>query len=119
MQGTYDPKTHYWRKLGIYSYTADFLPKFITMPASGLQKAEDLEQNKVIEAGFKIKVGKVEDAVHGVDTPEQLDELNALIGTCHRCSPPDSLSERRPTQARACREKGVAPISLWLRAGGG
>jgi CMP-2-keto-3-deoxyoctulosonic acid synthetase len=51
------------------------------MPASGLQKAEDLEQNKVIEAGFKIKVGKVEDAVHGVDTPEQLDELNALIRT--------------------------------------
>lgn len=52
----YDPNTKYWRKLGIYSYTADFLPKFIHMPVSGLQAAEDLEQNKVIEAGFKIKV---------------------------------------------------------------
>eukprot|EP00238_Polyblepharides_amylifera_P009839 CAMPEP_0196583580 /NCGR_PEP_ID=MMETSP1081-20130531/43991_1 /TAXON_ID=36882 /ORGANISM="Pyramimonas amylifera, Strain CCMP720" /LENGTH=295 /DNA_ID=CAMNT_0041904515 /DNA_START=55 /DNA_END=942 /DNA_ORIENTATION=+ len=78
-KGVYDPATPYWRKLGIYSYRADFLPKFITMPESKLQKAEDLEQNKVIEAGYKIKVGIVANAVHGVDTPEQLVELNQLI----------------------------------------
>ena len=49
VQGTYDPDTPYWRKLGIYSYTAEFLPKFIKMPVSKLQKAEDLEQNKVTQ----------------------------------------------------------------------
>mmetsp|Transcript_35408 Transcript_35408/g.67746 ORF Transcript_35408/g.67746 Transcript_35408/m.67746 type:complete len:293 (-) Transcript_35408:492-1370(-) len=78
-KGKYDPSTPYWRKLGIYSYTSEFLPKFINMPVSKLQKAEDLEQNKVIEAGHKIKVGIVEDAVHGVDTEAQLVELNELI----------------------------------------
>ena len=55
-KGKYDPTVSYLRKLGIYSYRADFLPKFLEMPASNLQQSEDLEQNKVIEAGFKIKV---------------------------------------------------------------
>jgi len=75
----YDPSTHYWRKLGIYVYRADFLPLFVIMPESLLQKSEDLEQNKVIEAGFKIRVGIVEEAVHGVDTPEQLADLNKQL----------------------------------------
>ena len=51
------------------------------MPASLLQKQEDLEQNKVIEAGYKIKVGIVEKAVHGVDTPAQLAHLNKMLKT--------------------------------------
>lgn len=33
----------------------------------------------MIEAGFKIRVGKVEEAVHGVDTPEQLVDLNKKL----------------------------------------
>lgn len=70
-----------FRALGIYSYRADFLPKFIKMPESNLQKSEDLEQNKVIEAGYRIKVGIVTEAVHGVDTPEQLDDLNRMLAS--------------------------------------
>ena len=49
------------------------------MPESMLQISEDLEQNKVIEAGYKIKLGWVEDAVHGVDTVGQLEALNLAI----------------------------------------
>ena len=75
-KGRYDPATPYWRKLGIYSYRADFLPQYVAMPESLLQRSEDLEQNKVIEAGYKIRVGIVAKAVHGVDTPEQLEDLN-------------------------------------------
>ena len=51
------------------------------MPASLLQTQEDLEQNKVIEAGYKIRVGLVEKAVHGVDTSEQLKHLNSMLKT--------------------------------------
>eukprot|EP00899_Mesostigma_viride_P016392 jgi/Mesvir1/24754/Mv22012-RA.1 len=36
-KGKYDPNTRYWRKLGIYSYRSDFLPKFTQMGASLLQ----------------------------------------------------------------------------------
>jgi 3-deoxy-manno-octulosonate cytidylyltransferase (CMP-KDO synthetase) len=77
--GQYDPETNYLRKLGIYSYRADFLPKYCHMPESHLQIAEDLEQNKVIEAGYKIKLAMVKDAVHGVDTVGQLEALNLAI----------------------------------------
>lgn len=78
-KGAYDPNTKYWRKLGIYSYRASFLPEYIAMPESLLQRSEDLEQNKVIEAGRRIKVGIVQEAVHGVDTPAQLDDLNEQV----------------------------------------
>ncbi|QDZ25481.1 3-deoxy-manno-octulosonate cytidylyltransferase [Chloropicon primus] len=75
-------KCLYWRKLGIYAYRASFLNTYVNeMPQSLLQKQEDLEQNKVIEAGYKIKVGLVEKAVHGVDTPEQLRHLNGMLKT--------------------------------------
>ena len=81
-KGKYDPSCLYWRKLGIYSYRADFLDKYVNeMPPSLLQKQEDLEQNKVIESGYNIKVGIVEKAVHGVDTPEQLKHLNSMLKT--------------------------------------
>ena len=81
-KGKYDSKCLYWRKLGIYAYRASFLDTYVNvMPASHLQKQEDLEQNKVIEAGYKIKVGLVEKAVHGVDTPEQLRHLNGMLKT--------------------------------------
>ncbi|UPR04677.1 3-deoxy-manno-octulosonate cytidylyltransferase [Chloropicon primus] len=81
-RGKYDPKCLYWRKLGIYAYRASFLNTYVNeMPQSLLQKQEDLEQNKVIEAGYKIKVGLVEKAVHGVDTPEQLRHLNGMLKT--------------------------------------
>ena len=78
----YDPKCLYWRKLRIYAYRVSFLNTYVNeMPASLLQKQEDLEQNKVIEAGYKIKVGIVEKAVHGVDTPAQLAHLNKMLKT--------------------------------------
>eukprot|EP00898_Chlorokybus_atmophyticus_P002919 jgi/Chlat1/3628/Chrsp237S03622 len=75
--GRFDPRLSgkYLRKLGIYCYRRGFLPEFVNMPNSMLQEAEDLEQNKVIEAGYRIKVGIVKDAIHGVDTPEQLEDL--------------------------------------------
>ena len=35
--------------------------------------------DQVIEAGYKIKVGIVQEAVHGVDTEEQLKDLDETI----------------------------------------
>ena len=51
----------------------------MTRPLTRPCPLQDLEQNKVIEAGYKIRVGIVHEAVHGVDTPEQLDDLNRLL----------------------------------------
>ena len=41
--------------------------------------SEDLEQLKVIEHGFRIKVVLVEHCAHGVDTPADVDSIIATM----------------------------------------
>ena len=79
--GTYDPKTKVLKEVGdiFISSLRIFCPSTCLITESMLQISEDLEQNKVIEAGYKIKLGWVEDAVHGVDTVGQLEALNLAI----------------------------------------
>jgi 3-deoxy-manno-octulosonate cytidylyltransferase (CMP-KDO synthetase) len=63
--------------IGIYAYTKDFLMKFITLPAAPLSSTESLEQLKVMEHGYKIKVVRTAFPYHAlsVDTQEDLDEV--------------------------------------------
>ena len=44
------------KHLGIYGYKMDFLQKITLLPPSSLEKKEKLEQLRVIENGYKIKV---------------------------------------------------------------
>lgn len=65
----------YYKHMGIYGYKRDFLISFSKSKSSMLEKAEMLEQLRILENGKKIKViisGK--DSL-GVDTPE--DALKA------------------------------------------
>jgi 3-deoxy-manno-octulosonate cytidylyltransferase (CMP-KDO synthetase) len=56
--------------LGLYAYRREFLLRLSTLPPSPLERAEKLEQLRVLEAGFGIAVGIVEEPSVGVDTPE-------------------------------------------------
>ncbi|HEU5116890.1 MAG TPA: 3-deoxy-manno-octulosonate cytidylyltransferase, partial [Isosphaeraceae bacterium] len=56
--------------LGLYAYRRDFLLKLATMPPSPLEQTEKLEQLRVLEAGFPIALGIVEEPSVGIDTPE-------------------------------------------------
>ena len=56
--------------LGLYAYRRDFLLMLATLPPSSLEKAEKLEQLRVLEAGFPIAVGFVDEPGVGIDTPE-------------------------------------------------
>jgi len=66
---------NYLRHLGIYAYRKDFLLEITSMPQSGLEKIEKLEQLRAIEYGFDILVGKVEHTCDGIDTPDQYAEF--------------------------------------------
>ena len=44
-----------------------------------LQLSEDLEQLKVIEHGYRIKVVMVDHCAHGVDTPADVDSIIATM----------------------------------------
>jgi 3-deoxy-manno-octulosonate cytidylyltransferase (CMP-KDO synthetase) len=56
--------------LGIYAYRRDFLLGLAKLPPSTLETAEKLEQLRVLEAGWPIALGIVQERSIGIDTPE-------------------------------------------------
>ena len=56
--------------LGLYAYRRDFLLKLATLPPSPLERAEKLEQLRVLECGEPIAVAVVDERSVGIDTPE-------------------------------------------------
>jgi 3-deoxy-manno-octulosonate cytidylyltransferase (CMP-KDO synthetase) len=56
--------------LGLYAYRRDFLLKLGSLPPSSLEAAEKLEQLRVLEAGYPIAVGIVDEPSVGIDTPD-------------------------------------------------
>ncbi|MBM3249387.1 MAG: 3-deoxy-manno-octulosonate cytidylyltransferase [Candidatus Omnitrophica bacterium] len=73
----------YYKHIGLYAYTKDFLFIYRNSPASSLEKAECLEQLRVLEEGFRIKMIETKYETIGVDTPEDLEKVKAYLGT-HR-----------------------------------
>ena len=69
----------YYRHLGIYAYRKDFLLNFIKLPKSHLEKIEQLEQLRVLEAGYKIKTVLTDMETIGVDTEEDLNRVRELL----------------------------------------
>ena len=64
-----------YKHLGLYSYRKDFLLHFANLPQSSLEKTEKLEQLRVLENGYKIKVVKTKYDGIGVDTKEDLQKV--------------------------------------------
>ena len=67
--------------IGIYGYKLEFLKLYITLPMTPLAETESLEQLKVLESGYKIrvKVTSCQDESLGVDTPEDLERVRRII----------------------------------------
>ncbi|MBV1842960.1 3-deoxy-manno-octulosonate cytidylyltransferase [Photobacterium ganghwense] len=69
------------RHIGIYAYRAGFIKTYIEWEPSALEKIEALEQLRVLWYGEKIHVDVAIDVPPaGVDTPEDLDKVRALVG---------------------------------------
>jgi 3-deoxy-manno-octulosonate cytidylyltransferase (CMP-KDO synthetase) len=73
----------HYKHIGLYGYTKDFLFTYKNLPVSRLEKAERLEQLRVLEEGYKIKVIETKYDTVGVDTPEDLGKVRALITGNH------------------------------------
>lgn len=61
---------HFYQHVGLYAYRREFLTQLAQMPPSNLEQLEKLEQLRVIEAGYPIMVGVVDEPTFGIDTPE-------------------------------------------------
>jgi 3-deoxy-manno-octulosonate cytidylyltransferase (CMP-KDO synthetase) len=67
--------------VGIYGYTRDFLLKYAELPMTPLAGTESLEQLKILENGWKIKVSvtRCSQAGPNVNTPEDLELVRKIV----------------------------------------
>jgi 3-deoxy-manno-octulosonate cytidylyltransferase (CMP-KDO synthetase) len=69
-----------YKHVGIYAYTRTFLMQYAAMEPTPLEQVESLEQLRVLENGYKIKVLESDFQGVGVDTQADLDAVNKLLG---------------------------------------
>ncbi len=69
----------FYKHIGIYGFTRSFLEQFVTLPKSPLEEAESLEQLRVLENGYKIKVIVTGYSGFGIDTPDDLERARKLV----------------------------------------
>ena len=74
-----DPDGAHYKHLGLYAYRKDFLLRYATLAPTPLEQAERLEQLRVLENGYRIKVVIVRHDAIGVDTPEDLERVRGLL----------------------------------------
>ncbi|RMF86247.1 MAG: 3-deoxy-manno-octulosonate cytidylyltransferase [Nitrospirae bacterium] len=68
-----------FKHLGLYCYRAPFLERITELPPSPLERIERLEQLRVLEAGYRIRVVETAHDTVGVDTPEDLERVRRLV----------------------------------------
>lgn len=73
--------------LGLYAFRRDFLPRFATLSATPLERAERLEQLRALEHGVRIRVAPVSHAVPEINTPEDLATSERMLASGELPSP--------------------------------
>lgn len=70
-----------YEHLGLYAYRKDFLNTYVALPQSRLEINESLEQLRVLEAGYRLKVVVSAYPFEGVsvDTHEDLDKVRQIV----------------------------------------
>ncbi len=76
---TWIQNNRYYKHVGIYSYRKDFLLRYAGWEPSPLEKIEKLEQLRVLENGYRIKVAETEFDSVCVDTLEDLIKVRQLV----------------------------------------
>ncbi len=67
------------RHIGLYAYRRKVLSKITSLPQSSLEKAENLEQLRWLQNGFRIKVGLTDIETIGIDTPDDLKKAESFL----------------------------------------
>lgn len=65
--------------IGLYAYRREFLLAFAQMEPTPLEKTEGLEQLRVLENGYAIRMVSVEQAPLSVDTPDDLRRVREIF----------------------------------------
>lgn len=68
-------KVAHYKHIGVYGYKTWFLKKYSKMTKTLLEISESLEQLRVLENGYKIRVKETKYQTIGVDIPEQVKQV--------------------------------------------
>lgn len=79
LKGEFQSSHPYYRHMGLYAYRAEFLPIYKALPATPLQRAENLEQLKILENGFRMKVALVDASGIDVNHPEDVKKVESYL----------------------------------------
>jgi len=71
--------TNYYYHIGIYAYKTSFLYELDNLKDTHLQTKEDLEQLKILEHGYKMKVAIVDEIPHSVDVFEDVKKVEKVL----------------------------------------
>jgi 3-deoxy-manno-octulosonate cytidylyltransferase (CMP-KDO synthetase) len=72
-------EVRYFKHLGIYAYSSKALATFAELPPSSLEQTERLEQLRFLENGIPIAVVETPDDTIGVDTEENLRQVEEFF----------------------------------------
>lgn len=67
-----------YHHMGLYAFRRDFLMLYKTLPPTPLEKAESLEQLRVIEHGYKIRVCLTKEKTLEINTPEEYEQAQSF-----------------------------------------
>ncbi len=73
-----------YKHIGVYAFRRKTLFEFIKLPESNLEKIEKLEQLRLLENGYKIKMVLTSYKGIGIDTPQDLEKAEKLLTDTHR-----------------------------------
>ena len=68
-----------YKHIGIYGFRRDILEQFVSMRGSKLEEAESLEQLRVLENGYRIKVLTTHYDGFGIDTLADLERARLIL----------------------------------------
>ena len=69
----------HFKHIGLYAYKKSFLNRFVKMNHAAIEEVESLEQLRILANGYKIQCCVVKYDAIGVDTPEDLAKVRAIL----------------------------------------
>jgi len=73
----------YWKHIGLYVFRRAFLLTFASLEQTPLERAEKLEQLRILEHGERIRASITEHESMPVDTPADLERVRERAGQSH------------------------------------
>ena len=78
-ESNWSSSMEFWKHIGIYCYHNQALLKFGELPQTDLEKAEKLEQLRLLQNGATYVCLKTDIPLYGVDTKEDMEKVRKII----------------------------------------